>query len=558
MKTKTAIAALLIFAGFFLWHPVVIQRSLAQNSETQEKLDALEDAYKAGILSEGEYLQKKAEIEASVPQISEETQKKLEALDAARSAGILSDEEYERKKAELLGAQKTTADAMTGIGLSQYSDPQGRFQFKYPPDWEVQQLDEGTGIAITRGNAALSVMPLPDGISPGAVFSIAEQIGQQWSEYQELGRGQKKIGGQDCPMVDFSGVNTEGMRAHGQVTVFVSNGKGFLFILIAPEEEPANSFGSIEPVWNTLLTTFSLAANVPTTGNVFRHASGFSFSYPEGWSVADQDGFLQLTPPGTQATADATAELYFIAMVENMSQEGIQRPDDPMVLQYLDEQVMTLSPAFAREGEPSPVKMQSGQGIVANWGAEGTEGEARAWAFVAIINDYALILIGMGVKENVEARDADMRGIFSSFGFGQLQQTATASDASGHAGNQQQIGATASADIGAGEAGDQNWGFKFKPPAGWKFQKTNEYILLGHDTIAGMVFVLPHMVASLQELQAEMQSGLTDEGVNLLPSGAIQPIGNNAFGGEFSGILQGQQVKARGIGTFSPHGGGGA
>ena len=114
----------------------------------------------------------------------------------------------------------------------------------------------------------------------------------------------------------------------------------------------------------------------------------------------------------------------------------------------------------------------------------------------------------------------------------------------------------ASPEVLADEVGDSNWGFKFRPPEGWKSQKTAEYIILGHDTVAGAIFVLPHMEAGAQEVRAEMQSGLSDEGVQLFPTGAIEAFGSNAFAGEYAGIFDGQQVKARGIGTSSPYGGG--
>jgi len=152
----------------------------------------------------------------------------------------------------------------------------------------------------------------------------------------------------------------------------------------------------------------------------------------------------------------------------------------------------------------------------------------------------------MGLKELVETRDKDLRQMFATLGVGAPQPATTAP----------QAGQAASATISPGEVGDPNWGFKFRPPEGWKFQKSAETVILGHDTIAGAIFVLPHTAKSLQAVQAEMQSGLTDEGVQLLPTGAIQPLGNNAVAGEYAGIFNGEQVKARGIGTFSPYGGG--
>jgi tRNA A-37 threonylcarbamoyl transferase component Bud32 len=113
-----------------------------------------------------------------------------------------------------------------------------------------------------------------------------------------------------------------------------------------------------------------------------------------------------------------------------------------------------------------------------------------------------------------------------------------------------------SANISTGEIGDPNWGFKFKAPTGWKFQKSAEAVLLGHDTIAGAIVVIPHIASSFQEVQANMRNGLVEGTTQLYPTGAIQSLTSTAVAGEYSGTSEGAQVKARGIGTFSPHGGG--
>jgi len=286
-------------------------------------------------------------------------------------------------------------------------------------------------------------------------------------------------------------------------------------------------------------------------GKIYRHATGFSFLHPEDWTVTEQEGYLQLNPPNPSSADGAPTELYFV-LVEDASGDNIQRPDDPMVLEYLEGQIHSLSPAFTRTGTPSPVDMRVGKGVVVDWGATGTGGEALARAFVGIANNYGLVLIGMGLRQQIEARDQVLRQIFSSFGFGEPQRVSDVSIASG----QETTGVAASSAISGGEVGDPNWGFKFRPPEGWKSQKTDEFILLGHDTIAGAIFVLPHMEESFEAVQMQMQRGLSEESVQLSPISGLQAFGNNAIGGEYSGVADGQQVKARGIGTFSPYGGG--
>jgi hypothetical protein len=110
--------------------------------------------------------------------------------------------------------------------------------------------------------------------------------------------------------------------------------------------------------------------------------------------------------------------------------------------------------------------------------------------------------------------------------------------------------------LSGNEVGDPNWGFKFRTPAGWKSQQNAQGVVLGHDVIAGMIIVFPHMAQSLQEVQSQMQSGLAEGSTQLSPISGVEQIGDNAIGGEYAGTHNGQQVKARGIGTFSPYGGG--
>jgi hypothetical protein len=106
------------------------------------------------------------------------------------------------------------------------------------------------------------------------------------------------------------------------------------------------------------------------------------------------------------------------------------------------------------------------------------------------------------------------------------------------------------------EVSDPNWGFSFTLPKGWKQQKTAEGAVLGHDTIAGVIMLLPHSMRSLNDVRAQMEEGLQDEEGQLAPTGAIKSMGENLLTGEYAGVYQGEQVKATAFGTLSPHGGG--
>jgi hypothetical protein len=113
--------------------------------------------------------------------------------------------------------------------------------------------------------------------------------------------------------------------------------------------------------------------------------------------------------------------------------------------------------------------------------------------------------------------------------------------------------AAASAD---NEVGDPSWGFKFSLPKGWKQQTGSQGALLGHDTIAGMILVLSHRTRSLEQLEAQMQEGLEEEEAQLSLAGGLKTAGENSLSGEYTGMYEGKEVKAHGIGTLSPYGGG--
>lgn len=115
---------------------------------------------------------------------------------------------------------------------------------------------------------------------------------------------------------------------------------------------------------------------------------------------------------------------------------------------------------------------------------------------------------------------------------------------------------TGSSAIGANEVGDPSWGFKFVPPAGWVHQKSAEAAVLGHNTIAGMILVLPHMAENMQQMQQELSQGIQEEGNYLTLSGGMNQMSQNVLSGDYTGVMDGTQVKAKGMGILSPYGGG--
>lgn len=160
-------------------------------------------------------------------------------------------------------------------------------------------------------------------------------------------------------------------------------------------------------------------APTPHKGRWYRHVIGFSFWYPDGWTVKAQDDFLQLVPPKAASATAGLDEIYGITG-ESVAGQGIQTASDPRVIQHLDAAVRTLSPTMVRTGQPANLPTARGQGVMLEWRARSPTGAAvHARAYCAIIRSSGVALIALATPERLKARDGDLRRMFASFDFGQ-------------------------------------------------------------------------------------------------------------------------------------------
>lgn len=84
---------------------------------------------------------------------------------------------------------------------------------------------------------------------------------------------------------------------------------------------------------------------------------------------------------------------------------------------------MSILPTLQRTGSPTTINMIQGQGVLLNWEGSNHQGQrVEARAYVAIINNYGVSLVALGLKGLPAKREADLRKIFDSFAFGQSQK----------------------------------------------------------------------------------------------------------------------------------------
>ncbi len=162
---------------------------------------------------------------------------------------------------------------------------------------------------------------------------------------------------------------------------------------------------------------------IPTKmGKTYRHPTGFSFWYPADWSTRIEGELLLLVPKDQQIGAQGPNEAY-IVYGESIAGQGIHSPSDPRVTQYLDQIIMSALPTLQRTGAPTPINMIQSQGVLLNWEGANNQGQrVEARAYVAIINNFGVSLIALGLKGLPAKREAELRKIFESFAFGQGQK----------------------------------------------------------------------------------------------------------------------------------------
>jgi len=98
-------------------------------------------------------------------------------------------------------------------------------------------------------------------------------------------------------------------------------------------------------------------------------------------------------------------------------------------------------------------------------------------------------------------------------------------------------------------------GIEFDIPDGWFGQEMNDMVVLGSNTIPGVIIISTHENTKAQ-LEAEAKNPIVDNaGTNLRLSGELAELSANAVGGAFTGAMEYQPAKAYIIGIANPHGG---
>jgi len=370
----------------------------------------------------------------------------------------------------LLGAT-CLAEPIVG---AQYTEPQGRFSLDTPQDWVVLTVADGSSVPILSdpaGKASLIVLvgetPGTQGLDalPGGYEGLLRASRADVS-LTPTGDTRLQLAGQPALQRRY--------RVHGPTTTprilwatfvqagplslalvagaleadFASFEQAFqqcvqsLLFSAAPQSSGVRPDAALRGRTQALVAaaqagllsesesarlTSQLAQQPPAqvatpptrAGKTYHHPIGFTFWYPDGWTVVESNP-LQLIPPDRGTGAQGPTEAYLI--VGNAA-PGIERADDPRVSQFIEGQLAALLPNARRVGTTEPISTTGGPGALTTWeGTSPTGLQVRACAYVTLLQGYGVGLLAIGERQRVESRQGALREVFGTFGLLESQR----------------------------------------------------------------------------------------------------------------------------------------
>jgi hypothetical protein len=299
----------------------------AQAADARARLQALEQARAAGVLTEDEYRQKKAALEAQLapatPRIDPQTQQKLQALDAAKAAGVLSDQEYQAKRDALLkqaaiqGAAGPIVNAGDDTVLYQHALG---ISFRHLRTWTLKEVDGG--VQLTPPNAAVGAQGpeevyfiagqsvAAEGIAapddPRLVQLMEGQVRQFLPALQRVGQTEQiQIAGGRGIILDWEAVGANGATARARAFITVLRGHALALMAIGVREKVAARDAELRRMFASFNTSEvkvdgNLAGRWTLTGTyALRNDSQFETDFSRAKMVSDNSTQVDLRPDGT-------------------------------------------------------------------------------------------------------------------------------------------------------------------------------------------------------------------------------------------------------------------
>lgn len=95
------------------------------------------------------------------------------------------------------------------------------------------------------------------------------------------------------------------------------------------------------------------------------------------------------------------------------------------------------------------------------------------------------------------------------------------------------------------------FGLRFTVPTGWTHVIENDVIIMGHETLPGIMLAFQNDASNLAELKAVANQGIQDPNINLTPSSQFKTVGKHKLEGFYSGTFDGHFVKSFAVGVVN-------
>ncbi len=102
----------------------------------------------------------------------------------------------------------------------------------------------------------------------------------------------------------------------------------------------------------------------------------------------------------------------------------------------------------------------------------------------------------------------------------------------------------------------QELGVSFRVPSGWTGGIKDDFYLLGHSSIPGLMILSENKSKTSKELKNLAMQGIQEEGIQLSPKDDFKLKGNNQVEGFYEGTFNGQFVRVYSIGLINRLGSG--
>ncbi|MCK6448395.1 MAG: hypothetical protein L6Q99_18555 [Planctomycetes bacterium] len=134
------------------------------------------------------------------------------------------------------------------------------------------------------------------------------------------------------------------------------------------------------------------------------HATGISYRYPSDWQLDPRSGGV-LIPNDAPRDARGANELY---LVLGVARDQAVRADDAGELATI---LFGAGHSFEHDGAVQELE----PGLLFRYRSSGPDGELAAHAYVRVEDGLAQCLVGIGLRDVIEARASIARAVFESF-----------------------------------------------------------------------------------------------------------------------------------------------